>query len=299
MRSALTDLPRDAPVVAAVSGGADSLALAAALAHERPGSGAAVVDHGLQPGSRAVADAPAAQCAGLGLRVAVGCRWWSPGRGRARPGRRGSARALEGTGATVLLGHTRDDQAETVLLGLARGARGTLSAGMAAVRGRYRRPLLGGPPRALVRRACADAGLVPWEDPHNADPAYARVRVRHAALPALEDALGPGVAAALARSAATLRATPTRSTFYRRRGDRRRRRGRRAARRGAVAGAARPGGARLRPGGHRRPRPGAARPGRALARAGGGGAARGGAGGAQGQAAGRRGGARPRLVSLP
>ncbi len=202
VRSALTDLPRDAPVVAAVSGGADSLALAAALAHERPGSGAAVVDHGLQPGSRAVADAAAAQCAGLGLRAAVlPVVVAGTGEGPARAAR---LAALEGTGATVLLGHTRDDQAETVLLGLARGSGARSLAGMAAVRGRYRRPLLG-LPRALVRRACADAGLVPWEDPHNADPAYARVRVRHAALPALEDALGPGVAAALARSAATLR----------------------------------------------------------------------------------------------
>ena len=103
----------------------------------------------------------------------------------------------------MLLGHTRDDQAETVLLGLARGAGARALAGMPAQRGRFRRPLLG-VARATLREACAALGLEPWDDPHNADPAYARARVRHQALPALEDALGPGVAAALARSAAQL-----------------------------------------------------------------------------------------------
>ena len=99
----------------------------------------------------------------------------------------------------MLLGHTRDDQAETVLLGLARGSGTRSLAGMAAVRGRYRRPLLD-LDRATTAPACAEAGLQPWQDPHNADRAYARVRVRADVLPALEDALGPGVAAALART---------------------------------------------------------------------------------------------------
>ena len=105
----------------------------------------------------------------------------------------------------MLLGHTRDDQAETVLLGLARGSGARALAGMPARRGRYRRPLLG-VGRATLREACAAQGLEPWDDPHNADPAYARVRVRRQAMPALEEALGPGVAAALARSAAQLSA---------------------------------------------------------------------------------------------
>ena len=76
---------------------------------------------------------------------------------------------------------------------------------MPARRGLLRRPLLG-VPRATLREACLAAGLEPWDDPHNADPAYARSRVRHQALPALEAALGPGVAAALARTAAQLSA---------------------------------------------------------------------------------------------
>ena len=127
-------------------------------------------------------------------------------RPRGRPGTPRSARSRSSTGAAaVLLGHTRDDQAETVLLGLARGSGARALAGMAARRGRYRRPLL-----AVGRRHAAGrvrgAGPEPWDDPHNADPRLTRARVRHEALPALEDALGPGVAEALARTAAQLRA---------------------------------------------------------------------------------------------
>ena len=107
--------------------------------------------------------------------------------------------------AAVLLGHTLDDQAETVLLGLVRGSGGRALAGMPTVRGPYRRPLLG-LDRATVRAGCAEAGLTPHDDPHNADPAYTRVRVRRDVLPLLEQALGPGVAQALARTAEQLRA---------------------------------------------------------------------------------------------
>ncbi len=112
--------------------------------------------------------------------------------------------------AAVLIGHTLDDQAETVLLGLARGSGTRSLAGMAAVTGspvaaectdaRYRRPLLG-VERAVTRAACADLGLPVWDDPQNGDPSFARVRVRSDVLPVLEAALGPGVAAALARTA--------------------------------------------------------------------------------------------------
>jgi tRNA(Ile)-lysidine synthase len=105
----------------------------------------------------------------------------------------------------VLLGHTRDDQAEQVLLGLARGSGARSLAGMPPRRGRYARPFLD-LPRATTQRACAALGLVPWQDPANDDPRFARARARHDALPALERALGPGVAEALARTAAQLRA---------------------------------------------------------------------------------------------
>ena len=101
------------------------------------------------------------------------------------------------SGAVVLLGHTRDDQAESVLLGLVRGSGARALSGMAPVRGRYRRPFLD-LPRSLVRQACVEAGLEPWEDPHNDDPAYTRVGVRKL----LADL---DVTEGLARSAALLR----------------------------------------------------------------------------------------------
>lgn len=210
VRRALLGLP--GPVAAAVSGGADSLALAAALGFERPGSAALVVDHGLQSGSAGTAARAAEQCRGLGLvaHVLVPPPEGGPATGgpeaRARVARYAAlddAAARAGL-AAVLLGHTLDDQAETVLLGLVRGSGARALAGMAAARGVYRRPLLG-TDRATTRAACAEAGLAPWEDPHNEDPAYARVRVRGAVLPVLERELGPGVARALARSARQLR----------------------------------------------------------------------------------------------
>ena len=104
----------------------------------------------------------------------------------------------------VLLGHTLDDQAETVLLGLARGSGAASLQGMAAVSGAYLRPMLG-IRRSTTRQFCVDAGIAPWDDPHNLDPRYARVRVRNVVLPTLEAEIGPGIAEALARTADQLR----------------------------------------------------------------------------------------------
>ncbi|MFF2271584.1 tRNA lysidine(34) synthetase TilS [Agromyces sp. NPDC058136] len=205
-------------VLVALSGGADSLALAAATAFEAPragiAAGAVIVDHGLQPGSAEVAERAAATARELGLdpvvvrRVTVGVEG-----GPEASARHARYAALDEvareTGATlVLLGHTLDDQAETVLLGLARGAGAASLSGMAPVSGRYARPLLG-IRRATTRQACLDAGLEPWDDPHNVDPAYARVRVRERVLPVLEAELGPGIAEALARTAEQLREDDT------------------------------------------------------------------------------------------
>ena len=109
--------------------------------------------------------------------------------------------------ATVLLGHTRDDQAETVLLGLARGSGTRSLAGMATRSGpggRRLRPLLG-VPRSVIEQACRENDLAPWRDPHNSDPSFARVRVRQTVLPTLEAELGPGISEALARTAALAR----------------------------------------------------------------------------------------------
>jgi len=196
-------------VAAAVSGGADSLALAAALAFERPGSAALVVDHRLQPGSASVAARAAEQCRSLLLEPCVLTAEVGTYGGPEASARAARYEVLDEAAerlglAAVLLGHTLDDQAETVLLGLARGSGARALAGMPAVRGRYRRPLLE-LERAVTRQACVDSGLEPWHDPHNDDPAYARVRVRTEVLPVLEREVGPGVARALARTARQLR----------------------------------------------------------------------------------------------
>lgn len=210
-----TKKPGEPPLVlVACSGGADSMALASALAFEAPRlglrAGGVTVDHGLQPGSADRAQEVAQRLTALRLEpvesIAVTI-------GRTNTGPEAAARdarydALDDVadrcGATaVLLGHTRDDQAETVLLGLARGSGTRSLSGMAEVTGpkdRYRRPFLA-IDRQTTRKACLAQSLPVWDDPHNDDPAYTRSRVRHEALPMLEKALGKGVIEALARTA--------------------------------------------------------------------------------------------------
>ena len=214
VRASFAGLATGDLVLVALSGGADSLALGAATAFEAPRAGltagAVVVDHGLQPGSAEVAEAAAARASALGLAPVVVRRVDVGGEGgpeaAAREARYAALTAVAAeTGAVaVLLGHTLDDQAETVLLGLARGSGPTSLQGMDAVSGRWRRPLLA-VRREATRASCADLGLEPWDDPHNDDPGYARVRVRTTVLPVLERELGPGVAEALVRTAAQLR----------------------------------------------------------------------------------------------
>ncbi|MEC3994806.1 tRNA lysidine(34) synthetase TilS [Actinacidiphila sp. DG2A-62] len=200
-------------VLAACSGGADSMALGAALAFEAPRlgvrAGAVTVDHGLQAGSDVRAEEVAARLRALGLDPvdAVGVTVGRQG-GPEAAAREARYAALDATAerrgaAAVLLGHTRDDQAETVLLALARGSGTRSLSGMAAVSGvggRYRRPFLL-LDRDTVRQGCLAQGITVWEDPHNHDPAYTRSRVRHEALPVLEKSLGKGVVEALARTA--------------------------------------------------------------------------------------------------
>jgi len=214
VRAALADAVPGDLVLVACSGGADSLALAAARAVEARATGiragAVVVDHGLQAGSAVVASTAAATLRGLGLdpvevvTVAVS----ASGEGLEAAARAARYAALEAAAdrlgaSTVLLGHTRDDQAEQVLLGLVRGAGSRSLAGMPAARGRYRRPLLG-VSREQCRASAQAEGLSWWDDPMNEDPAHARVRARRA-LADLERDLGPGVGAALARTADHLR----------------------------------------------------------------------------------------------
>jgi tRNA(Ile)-lysidine synthase len=204
-------------VLVALSGGPDSLALAAATAFEAPRAGlragAVIVDHGLQAGSGDVAASAAAQARSLGLdpvlvwTVTVGDS--STGGGPEAAARTARYTALadaaaETGAAHVLLGHTLDDQAETVLLGLARGSGAGSMRGMEHSNGLYLRPLLG-LRRASTVQFCVDSGLSPWTDPQNSDRAFSRVRVREVVLPMLEAELGPGIAEALARTAEQLR----------------------------------------------------------------------------------------------
>jgi tRNA(Ile)-lysidine synthase len=209
VRAALSDLTPGSRALVACSGGADSLALAAASAFEGRKAGwlvgAVVVDHGLQPTSADVAARIAVILRELGCEpvdvVAVSVTRGSGPEAAAREARYAAlTRAAESLEAVVLLGHTLDDQAETVLLGLARGSGLRSLAGMAPVTGRFRRPLLG-LTRHCTEQACRALGLDYWDDPHNRDPRFQRVRVRRTVLPMLEEQLGPGVAEALARTA--------------------------------------------------------------------------------------------------
>ena len=210
VREALADGNQNDLVLAAVSGGPDSMALAAGLAFEGPRLGfrigAVIVDHQLQAVSGEVAEQTAAKLRELGFaevhikKVTVA----GSNEAAAREARYHALDELanELDARYVLLGHTLNDQAESVLLGLARGSGARSLSGMAKANGRYLRPLLG-IARAITLEASAP--LDPWHDPHNESEKFTRVRVRQTVLPVLEEELGPGVAEALARTAEQLR----------------------------------------------------------------------------------------------
>jgi tRNA(Ile)-lysidine synthase len=201
-------------VLVACSGGPDSVALAAATAVVARGfdlpAGLVTIDHGLQPGSADRAEVVAELGRRLGLDpvgvVAVRVGTEGGPEAAARHARyAGLTEAATAAGAGyVLLGHTLDDQAETVLLGLGRGSGPRSVAGMRPVDPPWLRPLLG-IRRQTTAAACRAEGLATWTDPHNSDRRYTRVRLRHEALPLLEDVLQGGVAEALARTATLLR----------------------------------------------------------------------------------------------
>ena len=214
VRNALTDCAAGDLILVAVSGGADSLALAYALSLEAPKLALRVegvtVDHQLQSQSSVQAEKVVAALATMGIEkthvIKVDVNITDGLEASARRARYAALDACaEKTGATfVFLGHTRDDQSESVLLGLARGSGARSLSAMALRNGKYVRPLL-----AITREetlgACVEAQLDPWDDPHNADKAFTRVRVRTDVIPNLEKNLGPGISAALARTASLLR----------------------------------------------------------------------------------------------
>lgn len=220
VRRELGDLEPGSTVLVACSGGADSLALLAATVAEARAQQLRVVgvtiDHGLQEGSAAHADEVVEQMAGLGVdeTAAARVRVETDGQGPEAAARRARYAVLDELAPrleamVVLLGHTRDDQAETVLLGLTRGSGGRSMAGMrrrfSTSGTAYRRPLLD-VSRLDTETACQVEGIAWWTDPHNLDEGFTRVRVRRTVLPLLEEQLGPGVAVNLARTADQLRA---------------------------------------------------------------------------------------------
>jgi tRNA(Ile)-lysidine synthase len=189
-----------------LSGGPDSLALAAAAGALLPTT-ALIVDHGLQPDSAEVAATARVHALDLGcveaqvVRVQVGVAGGPEA--AARSARYAALDAARGDDP-VLLGHTLDDQAETVLLGLGRGSGARSLAGMRPHDAPWCRPLLG-VRRSTTRAACAELDLTAWQDPHNTDRRFTRTRLRTEVLPLMENVLGGGVAEALARTAAVLR----------------------------------------------------------------------------------------------
>ena len=201
-------------VLVAVSGGADSLALAYAILKESGSLAvtavAVTIDHQLQENSAVQASQVQLQLKELGYekvfveKVLVDTKSGIEAGARDARYQALTACAEKERATKIFLGHTRDDQAETVLLGLARGSGTRSLSGMAVENGMYIRPLLN-ITRTETEAACEEIGIDPWNDPHNSNTEFLRVKVRTEILPIMEAKLGPGIAAALARSASILR----------------------------------------------------------------------------------------------
>lgn len=214
VRPYLEKLSAGDSLLVAVSGGADSLALAAAVIAESKDLAlrpiAVTIDHQLQDGSAAQAARVVEQLKSLGytdvISRKVSVDQSSSLESGARDARYGALHeiATEVSASHIYLGHTRDDQAETVLLGLARGSGARSLSGMAAVNGKVIRPLLN-LTRELTEQVCRDLEIEIWNDPHNLNQEFSRVRVRTRVLPVMEEEMGPGISQALARTAALLR----------------------------------------------------------------------------------------------
>jgi tRNA(Ile)-lysidine synthase len=214
VRAELSDLNAGDTILAAVSGGADSSALAVALLHETKERSirtiAVVVDHALQANSADVAQNTKAELMKIGFKnieiMRVKVEVTDGVEASARRARYAALNEIADSvnAVAIFLGHTKDDQAETVLLGLARGSGTRSLSGMAERIDKYRRPLLS-ITRKQTEAACKEVGIKFWNDPHNQSMEYTRVRVREKVLPLMETEIGPGIADALTRSARLLR----------------------------------------------------------------------------------------------
>jgi tRNA(Ile)-lysidine synthase len=214
LRFWLEKLEPNSKVCVGVSGGADSLALALAAMLEASTLGinvvAVVVDHGLQENSSDIAAQAEKTLEKIGYQdIFIGKANVILTDGLEASARRARYKvfnqALETFGAKeFLLGHTKNDQAEGVLLGLARGSGTKSLSGMEEVSGPFIRPFLS-VDRATTEEACNEAGIEFWADPHNTNIDFARVRVREIILPLIEKEIGPGIVGALSRSAKILR----------------------------------------------------------------------------------------------
>ena len=214
VRRELEDINPGDTVIVAASGGADSSALAAALLPECEAKSITVVplivDHGLQKNSADVAHEAKKELTKLGYEIIeirkISVEITDGVEASARRARYAALNevAKSHNAVAIFLGHTKDDQAETVLLGLARGSGTRSLSGMAQRIDNYRRPLLS-ITRAQTEAACEEAGIKFWRDPHNQSMEFTRVRVRENVLPMMEKEIGPGVTDALTRSARLLR----------------------------------------------------------------------------------------------
>ena len=214
VRRELIDIEAGEKIIVATSGGADSSALAAAILPEAQSRSiipiAVIIDHALQKNSADVALTARQELIKIGYsNVEIRKIHVEKSDGPEASARRARYTALKEishsqNAAAIFLGHTRDDQAETVLLGLARGSGTRSLSGMASRLDDYRRPLLG-ITRAMTEAACEEVGMKFWRDPHNQAMEFARVRVREVVLPTMEREIGPGIAEALSRSARLLR----------------------------------------------------------------------------------------------
>ncbi|CAN2226171.1 MesJ tRNA(Ile)-lysidine synthase MesJ [Candidatus Nanopelagicaceae bacterium] len=210
----LAELEAGDAFLVAISGGADSLALAAALLIEAKGLAlnpiAVTIDHQLQENSDLQAMKVSEQLKELGYGQVIIQKVLVDLVSGIEAGARDARYAAlveiaqETKAVKIFLGHTRDDQAETVLLGLARGSGARSLSAMAHENGIYIRPLLS-ITRAETEAACKEWKLDFWNDPHNLNTEFTRVKVRREVIPYLEEHLDPGISRALVRTAALLR----------------------------------------------------------------------------------------------